>query len=88
MILKWSNLLDIGNQSHLSKEELWVMWAKTNSVAKDLLTFMWVLRDLIIPRGVVKTTSIDPTFYLTRFCIGAFTHINKYHEQFYTNIEN
>ena len=49
---------------------------------------MWILRDLTIPKGVLEITTANPNFYLTRFCISALTHIQKHHEEFYTNIEN
>jgi hypothetical protein len=49
---------------------------------------MWVLKDLVLPRGVVEVTSTNPNFYLTRFCISALSHIQRHHEEFYTNIEN
>ena len=49
---------------------------------------MWVLKDLFIPKGVVEITTANPPFYLTRFCISVLTHINKHHEEFYSNMEN
>ena len=87
MLLKWSSLPDIKMQSHLSKEEFQVVWAKANSAARDLLIFMWVLKDLVLPKGQAEITSTNPNFYLTRFCISALIHINRHHEEFYSNIE-
>lgn len=88
MLLRWSSLPDIKMQSHLSKEEFQSVWAKANSAARDLLIFMWILKDLILPKGLAEITSTNPNFYLTRFCISALNHINRHHEEFYTNIEN
>lgn len=88
MIFNWSNLPDLKIQSHLSKEQFQILWAQANSAARDILTFMWILKHLIVPKGVVEITTANPTFYLTRFCIGALTHINRHHEEFYMNIDN
>lgn len=88
MILKWSDMQDLKTRTHLSKEEFQTLWAQANSAARDILTFMWVLKDLVVPRGVVEITTTNPTFYLTRLCIAALTHINRHREEFYTNIEN
>lgn len=64
------------------------MWQAANSAARDLFVFMWVLRDLHVPKGILEITTENPNFYLTRFCISALIHIQKHHEEFYTNIEN
>ena len=88
IILKWNNLPDLKMRSHLSKMEFQTLWAQANSPARDLLVFMWAMKDLMVPRGVVEITTINTTFYLTRFCIAALTHINHHHEHFYTNREN
>lgn len=88
MLLQWSSLPDIRIPGHLSKEEFQIIWAKANSAARDLIIFMWVLKDLVVPKGLAEITSTNPNFYLTRFCINALIHINKHHEEFYSNIEN
>ena len=88
MLLNWSKLPDIKMKTHLSKIEFETLWAKAAPKAKDLLIFMWVLKDLVLPKGVAEITSTNLNFYLTRFCISALTHINRHHEEFYTNIEN
>ena len=88
MILRWSGLPDIRNKSHLSKEQFLALWHKANSAGRDLLVFMWALKDLITPKGIVEVTTASPPFYLTRFCIAALTHMSKHHEEFYTNIDN
>ena len=88
MILKTSNLPDIRNKSRISKEQFQLLWQQANSAARDLLIFMWVLRDLLIPKGVVEITTANPPFFLTRFCISALVHMNKHHEEFYTNVSN
>ena len=88
IILQWSNLPDLKMRSHLSKLEFQTLWTQTHSPVRDLLVFMWVIKDLVLPRGVVEITTTNPTFYITRFCIAALTHINHHHEHFYTNIEN
>ena len=88
MILKWSNLPDLRNQSQISAEQFQELWTKANYVAKDLLVCMWVLKDLTIPKGVVEVTTANPPFYLTRFCISALIHMDKHHEEFYTNVKN
>ena len=88
MILTWSALPDIRNKTNLSQEQFQKLWNKANSAAKDLLVFMWVLKDLFIPKGVVEITTANSPFYLTRFCISALTHINRHHEEFYSNMEN
>jgi len=54
MILKWSSLLDISNKTHLSKEQFQALWHKAKSAAKDLFVFMWALKDLTIPRGILR----------------------------------
>ena len=88
MILAWSTLPDIRNKTHLSQEQFQALWNKANSAAKDLLVFMWIMKDLLIPKGVVEVTTANPPFYLTRFCVSALTHINRHHKEFYTNVEN
>ena len=88
MIFNTSNLPDLKLQTHLSKEQFQILWAQANSGARDLLTFMWALKDLTVPKGVVEITATNSTFYITRFCIRALTHINHHHEEFYTNIDN
>ena len=88
MIFKWSNLPDLKLQTHLSKDQFQILWAQANSAARDLLAFMWIMKDLVVPTGVVEITTASPTFFITRFCISALTHINRHHEEFYTNIEN
>jgi hypothetical protein len=88
IILNWSSFLDIRNNIHLSHEQFWALWDKANSVANDILVFIWILKDHPIPRGVVKVTTTNPPFYITRFCILALTHISKYHEKFYSNMDN
>ena len=64
------------------------MWQQANSATRDLLIFMWMLKDLIIPKGVVELTTTNPPFFLTRFCISALIHMSKHHEEFYTNVSN
>ena len=88
MLLRWSGIFDITNKSHISKEQFQALWHKANSAARDLLVFMWALKDLTIPKGIVEVTTANPPFYLTRFCIAALTHMSKHHEEFYTNIDN
>src|ERR1700737_2478037 len=88
MILNWSSLPDVRTKSHLSQEQFRTLWQRANSAARDLLVFMWVVKDLFIPKGVVEITTANPPFYLTRFCVAALTHINRHHEEFYTNVEN
>ena len=75
-------------KSHLSQEQFQALWQKANPEARDLLVFMWAMTDLLIPKGVVEVTTANPPFYLTRFCVSALTHINRHHEEFYTNLEN
>ena len=87
-ILKWSSLPYIRYKSHLSQKQFRGLWEKANSATKGLLVFMWVLKDLAIPKGVVELTTTNPPFYLTRFCISALTHMSKHHDEFYTNIDN
>jgi hypothetical protein len=88
MILKNSNLPDIRNKSHISQEQFQLLWKQADSAAKDLLIFMWVLKDLIISKAVVEITTANPPFFLTRFCISAIVHISKHHDAFYTNVTN
>ena len=88
IIFQCSNLPDLKTRSHLSKEEFQALWTQANSAARDLLTFMWVIKDLLVPKGIVEITTTNPAFYITRFCVAGLTHINHHHEQFYTNIEN
>jgi hypothetical protein len=88
ILLTSSNLPDIKPQSCLSKEQFQKIWSRANSDARDLLIFMWVLKDLILPKALAEVTSANPNFYITRFCISALTHIAKHHEEFYTNIDN
>ena len=88
MILTWSALPDIRNKTQLSKHQFRTLWDRANSAAKDLLVFMWVMKDLLIPKGVIEVTTANPPFYLTRFCVAALTHIDRHHEEFYTNVEN
>jgi hypothetical protein len=52
-ILKWSNLPDLKARSQFSKEEFQILWNQANSAEKDTLTFMWVLKDLTVPKGVI-----------------------------------
>jgi hypothetical protein len=88
IILKCSNLPDIKMNSQISKEQFQALWQAANSTARDLFVFMWVLKHLNIPRGVLELTTANPNFYITRFCISTLTHIQKHHEEFYTNIDN
>jgi hypothetical protein len=88
MLFKWSNLSDIKIQNHIFKEEFQELWSQANPAARDFLIFMWALKDLVLPKGLAEITSTNPNFYLTRFCISALTHIQRHHEEFYTNIEN
>ena len=88
MIFNWSNLPNLKLQSHLSNDQFQILWAQANSAARDLLTFMWILKDLVVPKGVVEITTASPTFFITRFFIGGVTHINGHHEEFYTNNKN
>ena len=88
MILKSSSFLDIRNKSQISQEQFQVLWQQANSAAKDLLIFMWVLKDLTIPKGVVEITTTNPSFFITRFCILALVHMSKHHKEFYTNVSN
>jgi hypothetical protein len=82
-ILQRSNLPDIRLKSQFK-----IMWTGANPPAKDLIVFMWVLKDLIVQKGVVETITTNPCFYLTRFCTGAVIHISQHHIEFYTDIEN
>ena len=88
LILHWSGLPDLKNQSHLSEEQFRALWLKANPAARDLLVCMWVFRDLMVPKGIVEITTASPPFYLTRFCAAALNHIHKHHEYFYSNIDN
>jgi hypothetical protein len=88
ILLTSNNLPDIKAQSCLTKEQFQTLWSKANSDARDLLIFMWVLKDLILPKALAEVTSANPNFYLTRFCISALTHMAKHHEEFYSNIDN
>ena len=88
MILNQSSLPDLRCKTHLSHEQFRTLWNKANSKARDLLVFMWVLKDLLIPRGVVEITTANSPFYITRFCTSALAHINRHHEEFYSNMEN
>lgn len=58
------------------------------STAKDMRIFMWILINLLVPKGVVEVTTANPNFYLIRLCIVTFTLITNHHEQFYSHIEN
>lgn len=80
--------LNIKNKSYISEAQFQVLWPKANPPARDLLVFMWILKDLVNIRGVVEITTANPNFYLSRFCISALNHIHKHHEAFYTNMEN
>lgn len=64
IILKVSNLPDIRYKTYLSKQEFQMLWEKANPAARDLITFMWVLKDLLIPKGVVEITTANPPFTL------------------------
>jgi hypothetical protein len=88
MILNWSSLPDVRTKSHLSQEQFQGLWKKANPAARDLLVFMWAMKDLLIPKGIVEVTTANPPFYLTRFCVSALTHINRHHKEFYTNLAN
>ena len=88
MIFRWSSLPDVRNKTHLTNEQFKALWQKANSAARDLLVFMWILKDLNVPKGKVEVITANPPFYLTRFCIAALTHISKHHDEFYTNIDN
>ena len=88
LILQQSNLPDIRLKSQFTRDQFRSIWRKANPTAKDLITFMWVLKDLYIPKGVLEVTSANPSFYLTRFCIRALIHISQHHNEFYSNTEN
>lgn len=88
MILTMSNLPNIRNKTHLSQEHFQALWNKANSIARDLLVFMWVLRDLLIPTCVVEGTTTNPPFYITRFCTSTLAHINKNHKEVYSSMHN
>jgi hypothetical protein len=88
LILTWSSLPDLKNQSHVSEQQFRTLWAKANPTARDLLVCMWALKDLIVPMGVVEITTASPPFYLTRFCAAALNHIDRHHEEFYSDITN
>lgn len=88
LILKWSGLPDLRNQSQITAEQFQALWAKATPTTRDLLVSMWVFKDLILPKGVVEVTTANPPFYLTRFCISALAHIDKHHEEFYSNVQN
>ena len=77
MILISSNLPDIRTKTHLSKEQFQLLWNKATSTTRDLLVFMWVLKDLLIPRGVVELITANAPFYITRFCTLALAHIQQ-----------
>lgn len=72
--------------THISNYQ--ILWIQANSAAKDILIFIWILKYLIVPKEVVEINTTNPTFYLTRFCIGALTHTNRHYEDFCTNIDN
>ena len=88
LILTRSSLPDIKNEIEISEELFQMLWVKANSEAKDLLVFMWILKDLTTHKGVVEITTANHNFYLTRFCVTTLTHIARHHEEFYNNIEN
>lgn len=64
-----------------------MLWDEATSVAKNLLVFMWNLKDLTTQKEVVEITT-NLNFYLTRFCVTTLTHIARHHDEFYNNIEN
>ena len=88
LIFQQSTLPNIRLKSQFTKEQVKIIWEKANPAAKDLLTFMWVLKDFITPKGVMEVTSANPSFYLTRFCVRALAHIDQHHIEFYSNIDN
>lgn len=88
IIFKGSNLPDLKFQIHLSKPQFQILWAQADSAARDLLVFMWILKDIITSKGTVEVTTADPAFYATRFCTRALIHISQHHTQFYSNIAN
>ena len=88
LVLTKSNLPDIRLSNKISKDQFKALWKKANSAAKDLLVFMWVLKDMFTTKGTVELTTVDHDFYATRFCIRALTHISQHHNLFYSNIEN
>ena len=88
IIYKGSNLPDLKFQSHLSRQQFHIIWAQADSAARDLLVFMWVLKDIITSKGTIEVTTADPVFYATRFCTWALIHIRQHHTQFYSNIGN
>lgn len=88
LIFQRSNLPDIRLKNQFNKEQLKTIWSKANPTARDLITFTWVLKDLFIPKGVKEITTTNPSFYLTRFCVGALAHISQHHNDFYSNIDN
>ena len=88
LILQASSLPNLKNGTEISEELFQMMWVKANAEARDLLVFMWILKDLTAHKGVVEVTTENPNFYLTRFCAKALTHITHHHEDFYNNIDN
>lgn len=87
-VLIESNLRDIWLRSKVSKEQFKAIWSKANPTAKDLLVFMWILKDLITTKGTIEITTADLAFYATRFCTKALIHISQHHNHFYSNTEN
>lgn len=88
LIFQRSHLPDIRLKSQFNQEQLKAIWSKANPTARDLIAFMWVLKDLYIPKGIMEITSANPSFYITRFCVGALAHISQHHNDFYSNTDN
>ena len=60
LILKVNDLPDIRPRNNISKKQFKAIWNKANPTARDLLIFMWVLKDLITPKGTIEITTADP----------------------------
>lgn len=69
----------------LSQEEIITFWRRSGPSGRDALAFMWALGELKAPLGVFELVSVNPAFYVSRYCIQAMKQIAEHHRGFYTN---
>lgn len=82
-----NGLPNITPGSKLNQEEFIEHWERAWSVGRDTLMFMWALGELKITLGVLELATVNPGFYVARYCIWAMAQIADHHKAFYTTLK-
>lgn len=85
IILIDSGLPNLRKGVRLSYTQLANLWSRSTPVARDTLVFMWAVGDLALPKGIMELQVVNPSFYISRYCVRAITQIQNHHRRFYTN---